>query len=237
MTFEELIAEGHRLEKSCLYLTDEPNENGLVGYWGEEGPSNLPDGYGYDGWPFKPRHWITLDCAWIKKQGGRVEGIVSVYEKADIWQDPETNEWLFQGWLQEGDVIWQYNKTLKDLEIEGEKLYGLEGKSFPPIQAVCLYGSEKIEAWLREQNLKRTDYDALHGKLADRYHQYWIERSPILLQNEEYVAVMGGWHAQWQDDFYMPAEMELVVCTARDSEPWVEVWARCPNFRVEFRIT
>lgn len=232
MTFEELIAEGHQLEKSCLYLTDEPNENGLVGYWGGEGPSNLPSGHLT--WVGGHRHWITLDCSWLTKQGHSAEGVVSVFERLES-DDLEIPELL----QNEGEVIYQHKKTLEDVEIEGQKLFGVESQSFPPIEAVCLYGSEKVEAWLSEQNLKRTDYDALQGEIVKRYKEYWSERSPYsTIMGEEFFAVMGGWHIHWpDDDFYMPKEMELVVWTFRDAEPYVEVWSRRPNFILKFRIT
>ncbi len=233
MTFEELIAEGHRLEKPCLYLTDEPNENGPVAYWGGEGPSNLPSGHLT--WIGGYRHWITLDSSWLTKQGNSAEGVISVFEclENEDFEGPEFP-------LTEGTVIYQHKTTLEDVEIEGQKLYGVESRSFPPIDAVCLYGSEKVETWLREQNRKRTDYDALQGEIIDQYGDYWMERSPYSAPalHDQYFAVMGGWHIHWpDDDFYMPKEMELVVWTFRDAEPYVEVWSRRPNFILKLRST
>jgi hypothetical protein len=85
--------------------------------------------------------------------------------------------------------------------------------------------------------LERTDYDraaALEDGLA--YEHHYTERSPLYMT--DVVAVLGGWHAMWpDDDSYIPREMRLALWTLWDSEPWIEVFERFPNFSVRVRTT
>ncbi len=127
---------------------------------------------------------------------------------------------------------------LSKLQIQGgTPLFGTEAKSFPPIEAVCLYGGAIVEEWLLSEEMKRTDYDvAATTEIGEAYQQVYRQRSPLFTDGP--AAVLGGWHAIWQDDeFYLPQEMRLVLWTFRDAEPWIEVFERSPNLSVRVRIT
>lgn len=122
---------------------------------------------------------------------------------------------------------------------DGIPLYATESFSFPPMEALCLYGGPVVEAWLDSLGLARTDYDAPridsdeHGQA---YKRIYREHCP--LYSKDCWAVLGGWHAVWAgDDFYVPREMNLVVWTLREAEPWVEVFERMPNFMVKARLS
>jgi hypothetical protein len=219
MTLEELIEEGERLSKPSLLLVDSIEQSGIAGYW--HGGEPLTDGTAR-------RLWLTLDCTWLSRHGSRLrDGVMCIYEH------------ISKSGEQQGRVTYTPNQNLSTLTVEGLPLYGIEAESFPPIQAVCLYGSEHVEQWVESLGLSRRDYDAVEQTpLGEAYQNIWLARSPLGNNKESIVAVMGGWHMLWpDDDFYMPPEINLIVWTFRNAEPYIEVWERLPNFRVYFRIT
>ena len=218
MTIEELIAEGEALARPSLLLVDEPNENGVVAFWGGAGRVELPAGYEF--YTRDARHWITFDCAWLARYGRCQAGHIVVYEQQS-GGEPQGNTFYFP-------------TSLRDVEVDGAPLYGVEAPSFPPFQAVCLYGSERVKFWLTSLGLERHDYETATGDLLRQYEQEWLRRTPWL--SGKYAGVLGGWHLQWpDDDFYLPLEAKLLLWTFRDSEPWVEVWG--PRMRTRFCIT
>ncbi len=108
----------------------------------------------------------------------------------------------------------------------GVLLDGFEYPSIPPLEALCLYGGDRVAEWLRQSGLERIDYAAARElPLGRKYVDRWLASNPRLQRNQP-VAVMGGWHELWPDDlFYSPLECRLVVLTLRDAEPWVELLA------------
>jgi hypothetical protein len=220
MTLDELIAEGERLSKPSLLLSPEPNARPVVARWGGQGRR------GYSGRK-DDRHKITFDCSWMNAVGIDVEGSIGVYDVDEHW-----------GWAKPVYVDYQPGLRLADAGCSGGRpLYGHERRSLAPLQAICLYGGDRVTDWLAENEWRRTDYDiAESSELGQEYLSVWSKQSP--LYSEEYAAVLHGWHQQWpEDDFYMPAEMTLLMWTFWDAEPWLELWRRRPNFRVELRIT
>lgn len=219
MNLADLIREGEHLAKPSLVLTEQPANNPIVAYWGGTGRTDLPARARSFS---NNEHRITLDCGWLAKHGVRLTGSLSVYVSP-------TNE--------RGSVYYDAATPFSSASVDGLPLYGVEQPSFPPIQAVCLYGSAAVEQWIHTLGLTRYDYDTIEStELGQQYQQEWINRSPFY--NGTYAAVIGGWHMQWpEDDFYMPREMRLVAWTFRDAEPWIEVWERLPNFRVNLRTT
>jgi len=222
MTLEQLIAEGERLAIPCLLLTDQPNDDGIVAYWGGCGPEGALPGQVRD-----TKHWITVACDWHTQNGGKVQGCLSVFERKSG----------SGGEIPHGLAVYDPTINLAEFPLSGTPLYGVEALSFPPLPAVCLYGEQDVVSWLLSIGMTRYDYHhAFFSELGRSYEQEWLKRSPWL--SESYYAVMGGWHVLWpEDDFYMPPEMNLMLWTFQDSEPWVEVWERLPNFRVCFRTT
>jgi hypothetical protein len=220
MTADDLIAEGERLARPSLLLTPHPSAIGPVAYWGGGGVKSHKA-------PRHHRHRVTIDCDWLSHHGVRVQGSIGVYH-IDSQPSPPIPIRVQQ----------MPNAPLSGLEPQGgTKLYGQEVASFPPLEAVCLYGGSRVEAWLRSIGLDRTAYDqALASELGQAYNSVYQQRCPLF--SDQYAGVLGGWHAMWpDDDFYLPREMRLVLWTLWDAEPWIEVFERDPNLPVRVRTT
>jgi hypothetical protein len=111
-------------------------------------------------------------------------------------------------------------------------------ESFPPLEAVCLYGSRRVADWLHGLGLARHEYDAVQAEpIAKRYIDEFTCRAPLYVSGG--AAILGGWHMIWpEDDFFMPMEMRLIITTMRDAEPYYEVWlSSANNTSVKSRIT
>ena len=217
MFVDEIIAEGERLAKPSMLLDEKPSATGEMAHWRGQGRK------GYVGRP-EDRHRITFDCAWLAQQGIRVNGSLGVYDVFSGWAVPLALD--------------RIQSPLADLELSGgTPLYGHQAMSYPPIEALCLYGGKPVERWLASEGLDRTDYDvAFSTDVGQAYNRVYQERCPLYLNGA--AAVLGGWHAIWpDDDFYLPREMRLVLWTFWESEPWIEVFERAPNLPVRIRIT
>jgi hypothetical protein len=128
--------------------------------------------------------------------------------------------------------------TVSDLTCSGEPLSATPGTSFPPFEALCLYGDESVEAWVRSLGLERHQYDLAAGEpAAADYIDHYLGRSPFHAGAAD--AILGGWHVRWpDDDFYIPLEMRLMLVTLRDAEPFWEAWCSVGgNFSTRQRIT
>lgn len=222
MTDQQLIEAGEHLAKPCFRLTEEPQESGVVAYWGGTGRADIPTVFPEFVTAFtERRHWITVDCSWLERLGFQIRGTLSLYE------DVRTEGGNV------GSIFHEPNLAFGKQKVDGIPLYAVAASSFPPIQALCLHGGADVAEWLKGQGLERIDYDAVQNSA---YTKHWRESCPLF--RNDCAAVLGGWHVQWpDDDFYMPPEMRLLFWTLKDSEPWAEVWWRQPNLRVKFRIT
>lgn len=220
MTADAIISEGERIAMPCLLLSDAPSQYGVVGYW---------RGHGLEGYRGRngDRHRVTFDCGWLARQGVRVAGSVALYDVDARW-----------GW-QTPLHVERFDAPLCGLRLAGgTPLFGREVASFPPLEAVCLYGGAAVVEWLASEGLHRTDYDcAAVTAVGEAYQRTYVARSPLTSGDEPH-AILGGWHAIWpDDDFYLPREMRLVIWTLAEAEPWVEVFERSPNMPVRLRIT
>ena len=207
MTIDELVATGEQLAKPSLLLSPEPTSLAPIAYWG-----GAPIA-GYKGRP-DDRHRVSFDCDWLNCAGLKVSGTIGLYTVDRKWK-----------WAKPIHVDHRPAKHFDASEYSGGRpLYGVGRRSFPPLEAVCLYGEEPVAEWLRENGWGRTDYDVAAGSdLGRAYQREWTARSPLYAT--EWAAVLGGWHMQWpDDDFYMPTEMQLVCWTFWESEPWIELW-------------
>ena len=225
MTIEELISEGETLVRPSFLLNAQETDSGKVGYWGGE-RADMPDELPPQVTAFSGRrHIFSVSEALVSKLG--------------INQGPfSLNEWENKNGDLSHRVKADSHTHFKDLNFSGEPLYAKLTDSFPPFPAVCLYGSDRVAAWLRELGLARHDYWRVPGELPAQYESAWQKRSPFFQQSADIV--VGGWHFLWpDDDFFIPAELRLAALTLRDAEPWLEVWhsACSQGWRVKERIT
>lgn len=111
-------------------------------------------------------------------------------------------------------------------------------QSLPPVEAVFLHGSALIGNYLKTQGWER-DWgfnDNFKDEVPHHYEKLWQDQNPMY--GQDVVAVEGGWPFPWPDDDGEGlATKELVLCTFRDSEPWVEVLRDNDGYQVIQRIT
>jgi hypothetical protein len=225
MTIEELITEGEALTRPSFLLRPEPTDSGVVAFWGGS-RADMPDELPPQVVAFSSRRHIFSFSEQLSSQLGISQGPVSLFE----WESAD------------GDLSYRveadYRLHFSGLTFTGEPLYASPSSSFPPFAAVCLYGSERVEAWLRDQGLSRHEYWRVSGELADDYEAEWQRRSPYYQQSAD--VVIGGWHFLWpEDDFFTPPELQFVALTLRDGEPWFELWhsPRSMGWHAQSRIT
>ncbi|MDF3083080.1 hypothetical protein [Burkholderia sola] len=110
--------------------------------------------------------------------------------------------------------------------------------SLPPVDAVFRFGSAAIGAYLDAHGWQR-DWGFngnFKGAAAHDYEREWMAQCPLYADGV--VAVAGGWHMPWpDDDWNEPIDVELVLWTFEESEPWVEVFSNGSRYSVIQRIT
>ncbi|MGY6769834.1 hypothetical protein [Komagataeibacter sp. NFXK3] len=215
MTLDDLLAEGKKLRRPCFTLSVE-GRGDIAGYWRGERPDYAP--------PALRPHVMTLDSQ-LLVQTGMPMGYASIGFSA----------------VEDGRFfnVLRSQQEVTALGCTGLPLHATADTSFPPLEAVCLYGSEKVAEWLGSLGLHRHEYArAALTPLGRAYGDAYAERGDLFRDNVD--AIVGGWHQSWpEDDFYMPLEMRRAVLTLRGAEPWYELWqvAGGPNFNVCERIT
>ena len=124
-------------------------------------------------------------------------------------------------------------------DLAGHPLYPRVQSSLPPLEAIFLFGSDKIASWLDSLGWPR---DCPHNgnfpdSVADEYERVYQAQHP--LYTDEAWAALGGWHFPWPDgDWNERLADRLLLTTFRDSEPWIEVWSTdMAGLRVFGRIT
>lgn len=201
MRGEDLISEGQALVRPSLELTTEPSSRPAIGVWGGRRAVEAADGETLE-------HVISVDCAWLQAQGFPITGTLSLYSDgldATPVLEPESP---FRAEAGGGTLLW-----------------GTETPSFPPPEALCLHGSERLAAWLAEHGCSRND--GAQGVIdrtpeGDTYVRAWQGRCPLYRDGP--AAVLGGWPVMWPDDDVYAARGQLVLWTLRDAEPRIEVW-------------
>lgn len=239
MELSTLIEEGEKLSKLSLLLTTKPTENSSIsGIWGGKGQKKNPPKAHFA----TSDHWITVDCnlfsqLGLKYRGKEFTGSLSLYEQVKYpWAKP------YYGAYNPNEAFYVDNFL-------GKPLYSTPALSFPPIEVVCLHGSQQVESWLSSLGRTRFDYREDDGpddteatkefiQTAQQYYDYWSAKAPLFNNTQEYVAVLGGWPMSWpDDDFFMPPEVKFILMTIQAQEPWLELWNRGWNFWVTRRIT
>lgn len=206
---EHLLAEGERLARPCLLLSERRRGNAPSGFWGGEPVLKPPPG------PW--RYWLTIRCDWLSEHELPLRGILSLY----------TNEEDCVSGVVIHDPTGQLPQKVKG----GVPLFGQEATSFPPVEAFLQYGSPAMKKCLRAEGSPIPEWNFLEKKYQDH--------CPLYDSTESTVAVLGGWHHPWPDGDWQPlTRKRFVLWTFRDSEPWVEVWLnRSGMFQVLQRIT
>lgn len=214
MTGGELIDEGRRLARPCVYLRTTGEH--LAAIWGGEGI--VPCGEG----PY--RHWLSIDTRHITEGQSSRSGCLSIYTNEE---DCET-----------GVVAVDDSRTLPKVT-EGLKLYAHHDSSFPPLEAVFKFGSSNLTQWLASNQWKPEwgcNDNFPDRTPVDMYEREYRNRLP-LFSGDAHV-VIGGWHMPWPDeDWDDLVGQQLIAWTFAESEPWVEVWQENGNYRVIQRIT
>jgi hypothetical protein len=213
MTIEELILEGRRLERPCVFLR--PQGIGPVAaVWYERDKREI-DSTGY-------RCWLTVDARLIPGLSPSIRGYLSVFTNEDMCEGGRV------------DIVPTWPTRM------GTPLFAHPASVLPPIDAVFACGSESVGEWIASHGWKRSwrYNDNFKGRaLVDQYDQLWFREYPVFLP--DLYAVLGGWHLPGADaDWHDLIDEQLMVLTIRDSEPWVEAWCdKIGRLKVIWRVT
>lgn len=218
MTGQELLAEGRKLAKPAVYLRRRRAEP-TIAIWGGKGLVPPPKG------PY--RHWITLDCRKLPQEltGLRRLGLVSVYSDEDD---------LHGGVAVHSRSVEFAIPNPRSLELSAQVVTAL-----PVIDAVFLLGSKHVRRWLASNKwqpewLYNSNFPD-RAPVEEYERAYWAESA---FENPRVYAAVGGWHHPWPDENWdRRVDQQILLCTFRDSEPWVEVWNRRGRLEVVQRIT
>lgn len=223
----ELIACAESLQQPCFHLIEAKRGDAVVGYWGGQ-RSDVPETFPPEVTMYRARrHLLSIDHALFDRLGVKLRYPFAL----TVWTNIEESEAPNTDSLDHG--------SLDGVEFKGGVPLTLrEAKSFPPFQAVCLYGDERAERWLKRQGLERWQYEDVPLDQREELENAWRERCPMFA-DPPIVAQIGGWHITWpEDNYYTPREMRLLVWTFRDSEPWYEIFqSSMRNLVVKSRIT
>jgi hypothetical protein len=214
MTGDQLIEEGRRLARPCVYLRSTGKE--FAGIWRGEGIVPQKDLNGDD------QHWLTIDANYLPFDSPRLTGCLSVYTNSEG---------------SSGAV--HFDKMMSLPASNGIKLFAHQASSLPPINAIFRLGSVAVERWLAVNDWHREwgyNDNFRDHEPALAYERIYQDQLP--LYNGSAHAVLGGWHFPWPDDDANElASDSLMIWTFEDAEPWIEVWYDRGRFRVIQRIT
>ncbi len=229
MDIERFLQEASQLARSCYYLRSD-GKGTVKGVFGGKGYTKHPERRDHIS---NSMHWITVSCDLLEVTSLPLQGMMGVYEmKKYPWAKPFY-------------VVHDADLTLSSGKIQGTPLYAQKTSSYPPFEAVCLYGSDSIARWMRSHDLERWEYDGLlDTEIANEYLDFYMQKFPLYMDNPP-VAVVGGWPMRWENDdgYYAPPELRFLVLVLEGAEPWVEVFAikrwdfPIPDFIIRDHIT
>ncbi len=214
MTPEQLIKEGRKLQRPCVFLRPQ-GAGPVAAIWHERDDREI-ESTGH-------HCWLTVDARHIPGLPSSVSGYISVF----------TDEVKCQGGRVEVSRSWPKRG--------GTELFAHTASVLPPIDAVFARGSETVGKWIRSHGWERTDRyndNFKDAAIVLEYERVWQREFPIYFESDIH-AVLGGWHFPMaDDDWHGFLDEQLMVFTIRNSEPWVEAWrTRTGQFRVIQRIT
>jgi hypothetical protein len=124
-------------------------------------------------------------------------------------------------------------------EASGLPLYATRALSLPPIDAIFMRGSERIQDWLRSLNWRAEwgfNANFPDAGVADEYARRYQQQLPFFTGGAH--AVLGGWHFPWPEgDWHDRISSRLLVWTFERGEPWLEGWDEGGTLRALQRIT
>lgn len=212
MSVDELVEEGRRLRRQCVFLKSVPNGE-VAAVWQHAYP-RIPGEA-----EFEP--WLTVDARYIPGFDATNAAFLSVSSSSDC----ET-----------GRV-----EVLPSLP-PGVSLYAYPTEVLPPIDAIFALGSERVEVWLQANGWQRSyryNNNFRDRAIVEDYERVWARGDPVFGRHENLYAALGGWpFANAEDDWTELLHAQLLAVTVQDCEPWVEAW-EVPGggFRVAQRIT
>jgi hypothetical protein len=213
MTSKQLIEEGRKLQRPCVFLRDK-GFGPIAAVWYEQDDKELET---------TGHHcWLTVDTRCIPGLPPSVTGYISIF----------TNVETLQGGHVEITPTWP-NRP-------GIRLYSHNTSVLPPIDAVFARGSESVGQWIESNSWKRNwrYNDNFKGKEVVLEYDQVNKREFPLYYESDIFAVLGGWHWPCDDDWHRLIDEHLMVLTVHDSEPWVEAWhTQTGHFKVIQRST
>lgn len=222
MTADELIEEGRRLARPCVYLRD-VGDGPAAAHW----------------YPKDDAAWDAAETSggmlWLTVDLSRVPGL-SLPPDAARYLSVYTNE-------KDGDTgrVELASEWPAPAPPNAVPLFATDAAPLPPVDAVFTRGSDAVRDWLRQNNWPPDEpYNANFKDyaVADAYDRAYQTEFPLFQESDVY-AILGGWHTPWPEgDWHDLLDQTLVVWTFADSEPWVEVWRdRDGSYSVIQRIT
>lgn len=222
VSVEQLLLEGARLVRPCLWLRPateaEAEGNRLAGIWGGP-PVVAPPGADW-------QHVVTVDCGWLQDNGYHVQGCISIFrsdaEARDGASSPRAR------WV----AHCAPDKVLPAEVRGGLPLVGQVASSFPPLEALCLYGGSVVRQWLYGLGVSRHGYRDSRvycSEAGDAYISEYMKHSPLYTNRDDdpqrvAVIVGGWWHSVYLQWDYEHGGDTFLMVTLRDAEPWLEVW-------------
>lgn len=211
MDIDHLLAEATRLAKPSIWLLPAEGGDEHAATWGGYGPAI--------GEPSEIRHPLTVDLSFLP-------GSFDSPSCLSIYNDP-------------AQLVGQSALHSARLPLSGTPLAAHPRESWPPLDALFLFGSSAIQHWLTEYQWQpELGYNSNFPDVAvaDSYNAVFQAQHP--LYSDVAFAVLGGWHFPWPDgDWRNLLDGRLIVTTFREAEPLLEAWQLHGSIRLLNRVS
>jgi hypothetical protein len=198
MSFDELVKEGRRLAKPCVFLM--AGGDGPIGGWWHSQASCEKDGEEFE-------LWITVDTAVIPNFNAATDG-----KFMRILIGDSENRIEFTDMMPSADAM---------------PLYLHHAEVLPPLEAVFLLGSDSVGAWLEANGWDReTEWNPnfADSEPAKEYIDLWMSEYPAYQSGSSTYAMLGGWHFPCGYDWLEFIDDQLLMFTVQDANPFIEAW-------------